>query len=459
MDDRTCLRCGETKPVSAYQGNRQVCRTCRNKQQVERRWRRKERQLETVEPTPVTVNQGDKTEFTVTGNDAVFVAQSQSPIKTVNQLLAAYSIDLTQWQILDTQIKTVSTDDRLVYNVRVNLKALELKPVRFAPIHPVRVDTSPKFTGTPTHPKSIDRQYVLASADNGLNRQTVNSTRIAITNNNSLKTCLVVPDSQNGFYRKPDGSLDPMHDPQCWDLVHQLNRHIKPNTIVLLGDMIDLAEWSDKYTSSPDMAYTTQATIDDLARTLGQLRRDNPTAQIVYIEGNHEKRFQLAILNHLKAAYGLRKAGDVGSHDTFSLPYLLGLEELGIEYRGSYPDGSFYLNDSLEFGHGTIVRGGGGETAKAVLKDMDHSYCYGHIHRHELRAHTIHKRDGSQEVRYAFSPGTIARIDGAVPANSKRNDWQQGLSVVTYSDKQFAIEMLAIDTGELFYRGQLFRGV
>jgi hypothetical protein len=250
-----------------------------------------------------------------------------------------------------------------------------------------------------------------------------------------------------------------MHDPQCWDLVHQMNVTIKPDTIVLLGDMLDLAEWSDKYTSSPDMAYTTQATIDDLALTLGRLRRDNPTAEIIYLEGNHEKRFQLAFLNNLKAAYGLRKANDVGPYDTFSLPYLLGLADLGIAYRGSYPDSSYYLNDSLEFGHGTIVRGGGGETAKAVLKDMDHSYCYGHVHRHELRCYTIHKRDGSQEVRYAFSPGTIARKDGAVPAHSKRNDWQQGLSVVTYNQTQFAVEMLPIVNGEMFYRGQLFRGV
>lgn len=431
MDNRTCLRCGEEKPVSAYQGNRQVCRTCRNKQQVERRWRRKGRVMESVEAPTESVNQGTKTEFTITGNDAVFVTQSQAPIKTVNQLLECYSVDLNEWQIIDSQIKTVSTDDRLVYNVRVNLRAIELQPVKFAPIKPVRLaEPTPRFTAVSrAHP--YDR----------------------------MKTCLVIPDSQNGFYRKPDGSLDPMHDPQCWDLAHQLNANIKPDTIVLLGDMLDLAEWSDKYTSSPDMAYTTQATINDLASALGRLRRDNPNARIVYLEGNHEKRFQLAILNNLKAAYGLRKANDVSPHDTFSLPYLLGLDELGIEYRGTYPDSSYYLNDVLEFGHGTIVRGGGGETAKAVLKDMDHSYCYGHIHRHEMRCHTVHKRDGSQAVRMAFSPGTIARIDGAVPANSKRNDWQQGLAVVSYNQAKFAVDMLPIHNGEMFYRGKLFVGV
>jgi hypothetical protein len=274
-----------------------------------------------------------------------------------------------------------------------------------------------------------------------------------------VKNCLVIPDSQNGFYRKKDGTLDPMHDPRCWDLAHQLNANIQPHTIVLLGDMLDLAEWSDKYTSSPEMTHTTQETIDDLALTLGRLRRDNPCAHIVYIEGNHEKRFQLAFLNHLKAAHGLSKANTVAEHPTFSLPYLLGLKDLGIEWRGDYPDGSFYLNDVLEFGHGTIVRGGGGETAKAVLKDMDHSYCYGHVHRFEQRCHTVHKRDGSQEVRMAFSPGTIARIDGAVPANSKRNDWQQGLAVVSYSQTEFDLEMMPINEGVMWYRGKRFVGV
>jgi hypothetical protein len=379
--------------------------------------------------------EGHKQEFTVTGgNDAVFAVQGIGAIKTVERLLADYQINLDQWHMIDNQIKTVSTDERTVYNVRVNLRKKELLPIKFAPIMPVHLALST--------PIDVDKWW--------------DDSTPSVKN---VKTCLVIPDSQNGFYRKKDGTLDPMHDPRCWDLAHQLNATIKPDTIVLLGDMLDLAEWSDKYTSSPDMAFTTQETINDLALTLGRLRRDNPTAHIVYIEGNHEKRFQLAILNHLKAAHGLSKANTVAEHPTFSLPYLLGLKDLGIEWRGDYPDGSFYLNDVLEFGHGTIVRGGGGETAKAVLKDMDHSYCYGHVHRFEQRCHTVHKRDGSQEVRMAFSPGTISRIDGAVPANSKRNDWQQGLAVVSYSKTEFDLEMMPINEGIMWYRGKRFVGV
>jgi hypothetical protein len=273
IDYRECIRCEVTKPIEAFQKNggkhRHVCRDCRNKHQLQRRQKRKETTITMttlesgLDQTTYVVPNGHKQEFTVTGNDAVFAVQGIGAIKTVERLLADYQINLDQWQMLDSQIKTVSTDEKIVYNVRVNLRKKELLPIKFAPIMPVRLTV-----------ESSGRYYARFGATP------------------EVRTCLVIPDSQNGFYRKKDGTLDPMHDPRCWDLVHQLNASIQPHTIVLLGDMLDLAEWSDKYTSSPDMAFTTQETINDLALTLGRLRHDNPCAHIVYIEGNHEKRFQ-----------------------------------------------------------------------------------------------------------------------------------------------------------------------
>lgn len=415
---RECKRCGETKPETAFQGNRQVCRVCRNKQQVDRRWSRRNKKRADA------CNQVVST-FSRQGNNA------QATLKTtglhgIDDLVTACKIDLEQWQIKQSQIRVTTGLQGDQTTITAQLEAKQLSPVSFPAVSPVRVEL-PKTTG-------LHR----VSAPKG-----------------NLKQCLVVPDSQNGFTRKQDGTLAPIHDPKCWELVHQLNRHIQPKTIVLLGDMLDFCELG-RYPHTPDHQYTLQATLDDFAVTLGQLRVDNPNAQIVYLEGNHEARFQKAIIDNLKSAYGLKRANTVSNESVFSVPYLLGLEELNIDYRASYPDGSFWLNEKLEFIHGDIVRQGGGETAKAVLKDANHSVCYGHIHRFEHKCYTVHKRSGVSEVRHAFSPGTIARIDGAVPAQSKRNDWQQGLAVVDYTDSDFWVDMLPINGYSVMYRGSVF---
>jgi hypothetical protein len=183
------------------------------------------------------------------------------------------------------------------------------------------------------------------------------------------------------------------------------------------------------------------------------LRSLSPKSQIIYLEGNHELRLEKAITENLKAAHGLVPGNRVDSYPVLSIPYLLGLDDLKIQYVGKYPDSIHWVNSKFACVHGTTVKSGGGETVKVLLKDKPYSLCQGHIHRLEFKALTVHNHLG-RETRYAFSPGTIAILCGAVPAHSKHNDWQQGLSVVHYDDQDIAVEMIVIDEGSLIYQGQ-----
>jgi predicted phosphodiesterase len=319
---------------------------------------------------------------------------------------------------------SVATGITTLFQVKAFLQRQIAIATEFPEIHPVRISTP----ALPTNkPKST-----------------------------GLQGCLIIPDSQNGFRRNlKTGELDPIHDPKCWDLAIQLAQHTQPDTIVLLGDMVDLCEFG-KYTYTPDMAFTTQATLDDLAQTLCKLVLAAPSAKIIYLEGNHELRLEKAICENLKAAYGLTQANASGTaYPVLSIPHLLGLSDLGIEYVGGYPDSIYWINEHLACVHGSTVKQGGGETTKALLRDKPYSVCQGHIHRAEYRALTSKNHTGLH-TRYAFSPGTIARIDGAVPAHSKENDWQQGLSFVSYDENSFAVEMISIDKGQMFFRGQSF---
>ena len=264
---------------------------------------------------------------------------------------------------------------------------------------------------------------------------------------------LVVPDSQNGYRRTETGHLDPMHDRRAWDLAVQMAEHLRPDTIVLLGDMLDLAPWGS-YAKPREVRYTTQPSLVELHWWLGQLRLVAPSATILYIEGNHEFRISRSILESLSEAEGVRPADDPGGHDAISIPRLLALDSLDIEYIGPYGEG-FWLWDTVRFHHGTLARKGGGSTVAAMLKEATHSTIVGHIHRLEMACKTIHGPTG-QRVITCMSPGTLCRTDGAVPAATPRVDWQQGLAVLTKKGDRIYTNVMQIHDGTLAWSGKHF---
>lgn len=258
--------------------------------------------------------------------------------------------------------------------------------------------------------------------------------RPAAARKRALNKALIIPDSQNGYRRDLNtGKLDPFHDRRAWDICLQVAHTAKPDIIILLGDMLDLPDWTDKFLKSPEFYFTTQPAINELYWWITQLRETG--AQIIYIEGNHEFRLTRAVMTNLISAYNVKPANAPENSDpTMSIPHLLGLSELGVEYHGSYPNGEYWLNDNLRCSHGTIARTGNADSVKAILRDARNSEIVGHIHRHEYAVKTVHPRKGAKSY-VAYSVGTIARIDaGTVPATKSKNDWQQAFGIVDYED-------------------------
>jgi hypothetical protein len=204
----------------------------------------------------------------------------------------------------------------------------------------------------------------------------------------------------------------------------------KPDEIILLGDMLDLPEWSDKFMISPEFYWTTQPAVNELYWWIKELRQH--TNKMIYIEGNHELRMSKAVVKNIIAAYNLKPANEPTS-SSLTVSTLLALDSLGVEYLGPYPNGEYWINDNLRVSHGQIARKGGGKTVNAILTDARNSEIVGHIHRHEMAQKTVHPRRGIKTY-VAYSPGTVARIDGIVPAYQARNDWQQGMALVHFED-------------------------
>jgi predicted phosphodiesterase len=250
-------------------------------------------------------------------------------------------------------------------------------------------------------------------------------------------------------------------------IVAYLEEHDRVDSVINLGDFIDLPA-QGRFEQEPAFAFTTQHALNRGHKFLQQQRAAaGPRAKIVLIEGNHDKRMEKFIMNNMASTLGLKRANMPDSLPVMSIPYLLRLDEIGVEYIDAYPAGAYWLNDKLRAVHGSKVRSGG-STAAAYTNDSPHiSTIFGHVHRQELQSKTVFDRLGPIKS-VAVSPGCLCRVDGAVPSvnGSTKIDgspavyyenWQQGMAVVMYKPTgEFYTELVQIDNGRAVFRGREF---
>ncbi len=285
------------------------------------------------------------------------------------------------------------------------------------------------------------------------------------------KTAVILPDIQMGGWHDEHGVLHTTHDERALSVVRQAVRDIQPDKVIGVGDNLDLPNFSLKFVRSPAFARDTQVAIDRFTLFGGELRHDAPGAEIVFIEGNHEKRLTLWALQCAAAAFGLKRGAALPEDwPVLSVPYLCRMEEHGIEYLEGYPANTYWLNERLRVVHGDKVKGRG-STAHLYLGDEDRvSTIFGHVHRIEKAMKTREAFSGPRTV-LAECFGCLCRVDGAVPSvrsGLKSNgqptggtmNWQQGFGVVEYQpgDGLFTTESVPIFDGRAKYRGQEFVG-
>ena len=137
-------------------------------------------------------------------------------------------------------------------------------------------------------------------------------------------------------YLKPSGTRfqtivvgSDLHDKNCdpfWRRVFVDHiKRVKPDIIVLNGDIYDLPEFG-KYDVDP-REWDVVGRIAWVHAFLKEVREAAPDAQIDFIEGNHEHR----LLRHLSEASPALKVVLSDLHG-FTVPKLLGLDEFEIRY-------------------------------------------------------------------------------------------------------------------------------
>ena len=263
---------------------------------------------------------------------------------------------------------------------------------------------------------------------------------------------LVLPDPHFGFWKRVrDAHLEPMHDRQALDVALQIAVAAQVDGVSWLGDDLDMAEWSTTFTKRPEFQWATQPALLESHWHKSQMRQALPNARMRLLGGNHdEKRLAEAMMNHLPAAYGLQSAGDyqIDAPELLSLPHLLALESLGIEYIGGYPDAAVWLNERVALEHGD----------NSKLQAGDYVTVCGHYHRREWVSKTRWGASGPV-VAESFCPGMLGRLDW-LPGRKAHQNWQQGIALIDYDPNGTAynITPVIIDNGRAIWDGQLFEG-
>lgn len=285
---------------------------------------------------------------------------------------------------------------------------------------------------------------------------------------NGLKLSLKCADPQIGF-RAIDSGYEEFHDWRAMNIFVDVCRMEQPDSIVILGDFLDLPS-QGKYAQEAGFARTTQMAIDEGHAFLAILRGVAPAAEIVLVEGNHDRRMQNFVEQNALAAFGLRQANMPKAWPVMSLQNLLRLDELRITYMDAYPAASHWDDDNTRNIHGTRANSKGSTMAQ-YASELPHINTWaGHTHRNEIIYKTVLGPRGEAIESYAANPGCLAKTDGTVPSvhgalhadgTSAKvvEDWQQGFGSLLYDGKGDSWpQVYRIREGRAIYQGQVIRG-
>jgi predicted phosphodiesterase len=218
----------------------------------------------------------------------------------------------------------------------------------------------------------------------------------------------------------------PYHDKKTLNVFYKFLKKIKPDKIVIAGDLLDFYELST-FDKDPQRRFTIQDEIDQCYEVLKELK--NYCSEIHFIKGNHENRLKKF----------LWKNPSLASIKVLELPKLLNLDSLDIKYHDFE-----YVFRGFRFTHGTIVRQESGATAKAELLKYGSSMASGHTHRLAMYIKT--------DAR-----GTVGAYEGGCMCDLNPEyiqgvpNWQQGFLIFNFDNDRFFCQVVPIIDHKFIY--------
>lgn len=214
-------------------------------------------------------------------------------------------------------------------------------------------------------------------------------------------------------------------------LVTDFIRDLKPDGIVLNGDIVDCYAISD-FSKDPENVkkWGLSREITE-AGYLMTLFRDIPVKW--WIGGNHEDRWRRVQWQHPNLK-GMLK----------SFPEAFHMNDYGFKWK---PYGGTLMLGKLLVTHGSLVMKHSGWTARAEFDKYGSSVLHGHTHRLG-----VYYRTNARGVHGGYENGCLCRMH---PEYVQYPDWQQGFSIVHVDDSGwFNVQQIPVLKRRTFFYGK-----
>lgn len=223
----------------------------------------------------------------------------------------------------------------------------------------------------------------------------------------------------------------PYHDRKSLDAVYTFFQDFKPHKIIIAGDMYDFYGIS-KFNKDPLNDKTLQYEIESGRKELEILK--DLADEVIFIEGNHEKRLK---------KYIWAEAPALACLDCLEFAELTGMNKLGIKHYEEK-----YIYESLRFHHGQYCSG---NAAKKELDNYGLSTSQGHTHRVEMSM----KTDGRGMIG-SWNMGCLCLPDAEYVQGVA--NWQQGFGTFHFDKDRFYCQQVPIIKNEFIYGGKRYGG-
>lgn len=228
-------------------------------------------------------------------------------------------------------------------------------------------------------------------------------------------------------------------------------RENQPSRMIVLGDLLenaDISRWED---------HDGQATAKESMEAGYYLLRDYieaaPDMEITWLEGNHDERLEKYQRQNAPKTAKVTRVGE--TQPVMSIPHIMHLDELRVEYVTGYPLSKVILTERLAVIHGKIVKKGAGATALANLEKRGYSVVSGHTHRAGVVFKTVLDIDDEPSTLLAAETGTMKEIKPEVfdEAPDHQNAF---VTAVLWKDGQFHLEPAIYAGGNLRWRDRRY---
>lgn len=232
----------------------------------------------------------------------------------------------------------------------------------------------------------------------------------------------------------------PFEDKRAMNLVLGFISDLRPQGVILNGDVVDCYSISD-FDRNPLSQASLQKEIKCAQGLMAALKN---VPKRLWIGGNHEDRLRRHVWRNPSLIRGLPDRTREAVVKAMDFPEVFSLASYGFEWL---PYGGTFQLGKLLVTHGSMVSRHSGQTGRMHLERYGTSVLIGHTH----RGGVVYRRD-VRGVHAAYENFCLCRLD---PEWTQHPNWQQGFSVVHVNPKNgfYNVQQIPILPGNRLYYG------